>query len=514
MHRIIRPCLPVMTVAALFVGCVDQESADRAAALKQLSEAVGLVARSQGRPADANQDVAAYRVKQLRDAVTAIEACMPRLSPQDALSARRLLASVHMSIAREEAGKADNQWAGLSGRTGNLLAAFSGVVTADTLARSFNVDESPLLGTLRQFKEQTLPQIAQAQATAEDLNKKIAKLTAEREQLVKTAQTALAAADAMAQKSMAVSGAESVELSLKSIESRRKSEQAAAAAEALDSRLEVIESERDVAKARGKLAGEVVTYIDEQSAAAETRQTTAQQEREKALGTGASPSEGSKAAMLKQLDAGFAQMSGDFEKQVAEPYAAAIAAMDKALAALKQASEAVSDDARREIQSELLGAQSLMAQIRASQIRAVAGFAQTLTAIAQRAQAVLPERASAFSATAASITERQQKQVTEAMAVIDAADQLAGQLAGGGASSDPVAAMAANQGRLLQGYRRQINIAIGVERYEPTPDPVPAAPSSDAAPAPAADAPAADAAPAPEAAPAEAAPAPAAAPTE
>lgn len=418
--------LPVffLAVLALSYGCEPQAGGgdpdlERAIELIDLASQ-GYVSAEYADEFDV-LDAEGFRQATLREALSHLEAAAGRGEPTQRVTARKMMADILASAARDQARQANAAYSELV-VTNGLTAQLRLVSKAHLRTRLLEGDRSVVRAELEQERESQLRQRDGLREMATGLEEELANLIEQRDEHAQRASDLRAEYHALQEEAFTLEGDEYYELMDRADEAERRAAEADVEAEDLDVRIERRRSELTGIEA--ELAGiqEVLEDVAEQLDAWENREQVRSEQFDRVA-----PEH---VAAAEELVSRFDSAMQRYEEHVHEPFAAGAEHIAEAIERLEAAVDQSRGSERDELQSELLSKRLTQVNLLSDQVVAAGGFGRTLDTLASRAPQVIPEQfdADAFSRSRQRLAERQQQVAEAAESAVQIARTLASEL--------------------------------------------------------------------------------------
>ncbi len=427
-------CILGLVAAGFVAGCGDEQAASRREVDHQLAKVMTLIDKAEsgfvpqgsetefhhdlgGQPVvQTKADLQAYRQRVLSEAAQELESLRNAGSTVQQVSARRVLADIYASQARDRLTKAMSRWAGLADRSAALINDLGAVGRAEVRVQLLDTDETVLLAELRKnrvateqriqhFEEDTL----RLRRRAADLGQKIDQLKGDSEEAARHAQQlhgqALVATDSQQQ----------YELHDQSATVDRRANVASAAAQEIGVQLDVIESELAVLSVRQQLEEQAIQTLNKQIVSAQERQ--ARESHKLAVQ--------SKSKTVQEMVSDFSQITDEYVRGVEGELDLTATKMNDAVEQLDAVSVA-SPRTELLLQLERLGHMADMTHVLTDHIVVAGCHGHTLAVIAQQARALMPDQVATLSERAKRVYTKQREliestkqRISDAMAICE-----------------------------------------------------------------------------------------------
>jgi len=458
-----------MVVAALMVGCADQQAAQHASAKAKFDQALaaldqagqGYVPVSGDQPVQPTLD--GFRRAKLNEAAAFLDDVVKLGSPLQQQGARLLLADIHASAAREARRDGMDAWADMANRSAALINTIVAIQRSAGRAESLRVDDSLLLRNLESERDNTSRLLGEYKHTLTDLDKRIVDLQGNIERLDQKRQEFVAQAQSLRDQAFAASGTERYDLYNQAAEVTRKAEQTGAEADKLKVNLDIYQSERLILQRQILAADRFLESVTAQIA--DTQQRTGE------MHAAADESEQRRDDLMQSLRENVDALAAEYDANVETKLDEATDAIVLAVAVGQEAVDAGGEGVRA-AKLELLGKITTRVHILTSHILAKGDLGQTLAVLADRAgggdHPLMPEQAESFQKSVARLAEEQRALIADAFDAISQGQEVASELIQGAAETDPGAAIARAQQSQLDSYRQRIaRIRMTVAAAEP-----------------------------------------------
>ncbi len=445
--------LKLLVLVGLLAACADPQAAQRRnaqalydSALRTIAQAeIGYVPVTPGEKT--SLDLQAYRQSKLQEAAVILQQVLDTGVPSVAAPASRLLADLNASGSRYLSRQAMSHWSELALSTGSLMRQIMVVELTQTRAQLITTDESTLLAQLSDYR-----------STSERRTAELDKAIAQHQQSIKTLQSQIATARAAADKARTESeelraaafvaqGADRYDRLDKADELLRQSQRDTSTADQAAVKLAVFEAELSVLTTQAQLAQSNTQGLTEQITGVEDRQRQMRDLQDQALTQ--------KAQAAQELDALFQGLVKDYAQRVEQPFDQAADKLSAARDLLTSALNKSTGRDRAAAQLDLLANRLEAVHLLSERLQTLGAYGHTVSIVAQRAKAALPEQVQFLDSHAQQLAGKQDELLLAVRESIDAATATATELTAAG-PDDPVAKAAAQTAARLQAYRQRI----------------------------------------------------------
>ncbi len=439
----------------MLVGCNNQ-AAQQAAANNQLAEILEIIrVAEQGfvPRGDEAESIDQFRQQQLAIAAGKLEALVSTGTIEQQVTARRLLADLRISAAKDDARQATEQWAILSNQSATVVNQLGAVLQAADRVSKLSVNESVLIEKLTnnidQIEQASGVDMVDAEAIKDkitELARKITRVKEDRHNLITRSQAQLDAA-------FALDGEERHQSQLEAIRLRREADVLSSEADKIRAEASMLESQFKVLASKASIGEKHAELLSRQVTESRQRDTQTSAARDEAVSQ--------RDELLAEFEKSYEILVSQMQTQVIEPMQLAIDRIATTEASLNQIKSQAGNvrGLGSEIELDILRTRSDRAYLHAQQAIMLGSFGQTLRMIAQQVNTAAPNRAEFYQTTARNITQTQEQIIQSAASLISDANT-SGQnlIASGGSLDDPgsIAAIAQAQLGYLATYAQQI----------------------------------------------------------
>lgn len=391
-----RKALPLLVLLGLMAACSDEQALEQAKSRQQFQQALQVFEEAQigyvptkeaGNTSDPRQtiDLQEYRKNKLTQASRELQSLMDQGSESQRVSVRRLLADADISIAVHGAGQASASWAELSSESTKLMSLMVALDRAGARAKQFEADSTgPLLEKLREDLGQINRDLAgheQAIGKLEpqiaEFKSKIAAFQAQNEQAIQQARS-------FYDKAFVSKGDAQIQLYRQSDSAQRNADTADREARRLTVSLDIASSELAIMAKQASLSRESAKATQEQIQDAEARQNQAREAREAALLQ--------KRQAGDELEKALITVARAYAKLIEAKFTAAEEQMNHAVDLLTKAQSMTRGDEKKTVQTDLLSAHVMRANVLTNHALASAGYVHLLDILASQTEHLLPGR--------------------------------------------------------------------------------------------------------------------------